>query len=179
MNATARCLLKHNATQTAPRGSVRFPRAVPTLCLFLLSLSITLFALAGCEQAPPVVDGPTADHLASLRYPGQTEYGPDLDIVVIRDGDHVTLTNRTASTYPGMQLWLNQQYVSEIDTVAIGENHALPLAGFLNRHREEFPVGTFLQPDLARPVISAELFDPANNIRYRLIVQPDNQTLRL
>lgn len=147
------------------------------LCLW--GAAVTMFALSGCEQPPPVVDGPTAEALSAMRYPGKTEYGPDLDIVVVREGSSITLTNRTANRYAGMQLWLNQQYVSEIEPVVIGANPKLPLEAFINRHRESFPVGSFLQPDLARPVISAELYDPTANVRYRLVVQPDNQTLRL
>lgn len=147
--------------------------------LALCVAALTLFSIPGCEQPPPVVDGPTADALAALRYPGQTEYGPDLDIIVIREGHHISLTNRTARTYEGMQLWLNQQYVSQVERIEIGVNPDTQLPTFLNRHRESFPVGSFLQPDLARPVISAELYDPATNVRYRLTVQPDNESLRL
>ena len=147
------------------------------LALWLVTALLT--ALHGCEQPPPVVDGPTAEALASLRYPGTSEYGPDLDVVVTRDGSSITLTNRTARSYSGMQLWLNQQYVSRVQRIEIADNPDLPLPAFLNRHRESFPVGSFLQPDLARPVISAELYDPDANVRYRLTVQPDDQTLRL
>lgn len=152
---------------------------VAWLFLALLFIIVCLVMLSGCEQPPPVVDGPTADALAALRYPGKSEYGPDLDIVVIRDGEHISLTNRTARAYDGMQFWLNQQYVKHVDRIEIGVNPDTQLPTFLNRHRESFPVGSFLQPDLARPVISAELYDPQANVRYRLTVQPDNQTLRL
>lgn len=147
--------------------------------LALCAAALTILSILGCEQPPPVVDGPTADALAALRYPGKTEYGPDLDIIVIREGQHITLTNRTARAYEGMQLWLNQQYVRQVERIEIGVNPDTQLPTFLNRHRESFPVGSFLQPDLARPLISAELYDPASNVRYRLTVQPDNQTLRL
>ncbi len=146
--------------------------------LFALLLVVCLLPI-GCEQPPPIVDGPTAEALAALRYPGKAEYGPDLDIVVVRKGTAISLTNRTARTYEGMQLWLNQQYVRNLDPITIGTNEALPLKSLINRHQEAFPVGSFLQPDLARPVISAELYDPAANIRYRLTVQPDEDALKL
>ncbi|GAB4111638.1 MAG: hypothetical protein Kow00105_20210 [Phycisphaeraceae bacterium] len=153
-------------------GLTRFP----LLPLLLLTL---MLGLLGCEQPPAVVEGPEAEALAALRYPGQTEHGPDLDIVVVRKGNQITLTNRTAHSYRDMQLWINQQYVRMIDEVRIGTNEPIPLTSFVNRHREAFPVGSFLQPEKARPVISAELFDPKANVRYRLTVQPDNETLRL
>ena len=135
--------------------------------------------LAGCTQAPPTLADPIASALAALRYPGKSPHGPDLDIIVTREGSAIRLTNRTARSYEGMQLWLNQQYVQKPRQVAIGGNQDMQLATFINRHREPFPIGTFLQPDLARPVISAELYDPVGNVRYRLTVQPDNETLRL
>lgn len=152
----------------------------PYRALLTLLLGVASFlALPGCEQDQPVLDDPTAQALAALRYPGLSEYGPDLDIVVTREGSHIKLTNRTATSYAGMQLWLNQQYVQQAETVEIGDNPQLHLATFVNRHREPFPTGTFLQPDRARRVISMELYDPAANVRYRLTVQPDNEALRL
>ncbi len=138
-----------------------------------------LLVIYGCAQPPPIVDGPTAEMLSGLRYPGQSDFGPDLDIVVIREGSSITLTNRTPRSYDDMQLWLNQQYVRLADRVEIGANKSIPLPSLINRHSESFPIGSFFQPEKARPVISAELYDPAANIRYRLTVQPDNQTLDL
>ena len=139
----------------------------------------SLFTLTGCKKEQPVLDDPTATALSALRYPGKSEYGPDLDIVVVREGSAIRLTNRTARSYQGMQLWLNQQYVQQANLIAIGSNPDILLATLINRHREPFPIGTFLQPDLARPVISVELYDPVGNVRYRLTVQPDNDALRL
>ncbi len=153
----------------------RISPALLATCLLALALTV----LHGCEQPPPIIDDPTAEALSSLRYPGQTEHGPDLDIVVVREGSNITLTNRTPRAYAGMQLWLNQQYVRNLESLSIGVNPSFQLESLINRHREPFPVGTFLQPDLARPVISAELYDPEANIRYRLTVQPDDQTLNL
>ncbi len=147
--------------------------------LSLVLIAVTFLTLPGCEQDQPVLDDPTAKALAALRYPGLSEYGPDLDVIVTRSGSHVQLVNRTATSYPGMQLWLNQQYVQQAETIDIGDNPRVHLATFINRHREPFPTGTFLQPDRARRVISMELYDPTANIRYRLTVQPDNEALRL
>ena len=145
----------------------------------VLLLAAGLGTLTGCAQDQPILDDATATALAALRYPGKSEYGPDLDIVVIREGSNIHLTNRTARSYEGMQLWLNQQYVRQADPIAIGDNPPIPLATLVNRHREPFPTGTFFQPDRARAVISAELYDPVGNVRYRLTVQPDNEALRL
>ena len=147
--------------------------------LLIWLLAAPLLLLSGCKQAPPVVDGETAEILASLRYPGQADYGPDLDIIIVREGSSIHMTNRTPRTYDNMQLWLNQQYVRLSGKVEIGANESIKLPTLLNRHRESFPIGSFFQPDKSRPVISAELYDPVANIRYRLTVHPDEQTLDL
>lgn len=147
--------------------------------LLIWLIAAPLMVLTGCQQAPPVVDGTTAEILSGLRYPGQTDYGPDLDIIIVREGTSIRMTNRTPRSYVGMHLWLNQQYVRLIEKVEIGANKSIPLPSLINRHRESFPIGSFFQPDKARPVISAELYDPAANIRYRLTVHPDKHTLDL
>ncbi len=147
--------------------------------LGVLLIAVGMLGLTGCQQDLPVLDEPTASALSALRYPGKSEYGPDLDIVVVRKGSQISLTNRTARGYEGMQIWLNQQYVQQADAIVIGSNPGIHLATLINRHREPFPTGTFLQPDLARAVISVELYDPVGNVRYRLTVQPDNDALRL
>jgi hypothetical protein len=147
--------------------------------LSVLLVAAGLLCLSGCKKEQPVLDDPTASALSALRYPGKSDYGPDLDIVVVRTAAGMSLTNRTARSYEGMQLWLNQQYVQEADPISIGGNPEIQLATLINRHREPFPVGTFLQPDLGKPVISVELYDPVGNVRYRLTVQPDNEALRL
>lgn len=154
----------------------RWTRPIGPLTAVLCLISLTL---AGCAAPEPVLDDPTADALSALRYPGRSTYGPDLDIVLTREGSKIRLTNRTARSYTGLQLWLNQQYVQHADRVAIGPNPQMKLATFINRHREPFPTGSFLQPERAKPVISAELYDPVADVRYRVLVRPDNQTLRL
>ncbi len=145
----------------------------------VLLIAAGMLGLSACTQDLPTLDESTASALSALRYPGKSEYGPDLDIVVVREGSMIRLTNRTARSYEGMELWLNQQYVQQADWIIIGGNPDIHLATLINRHREPFPTGTFLQPDRARPVISVELYDPTGNVRYRLTVQPDNEALRL
>jgi hypothetical protein len=70
-----------------------------------------------------------------------------------------------------VHLWLNQQYVARIDRIAIGANNRFSLKRFVNRHGEGFPTAEFLAPDEARPVVSAELYDPETKRRHRLNVR--------
>ncbi len=148
-------------------------------CVGLLLASACMLGIIGCAAEEPVLEDQAVAELSTLRYPGQSAYGPDLDIVITRDGSDIRLINRTARSYEGLQLWLNQQYVQDAQQIAIGENPQLQLPTFINRHGEPFPTARFLQPERARPVISAELYDPKAQVRYRLTVQPDNATLRL
>ena len=57
----------------------------------------------------------------------------------------------------------------------IGTENVRELTDFINRFEEPYPVGTFLNPDQTQPLVLAEFYDPANNLRHRLLVRPGNQ----
>jgi hypothetical protein len=105
-------------------------------------------------------------------YPGEAKRGDDWDVVVIQGRDHITLDNRTARAYTGLQLWLNQQYVADVDTIAIGSGNRIPLTRFVNRHGESYPVAALLSPDTGFPVLSVEAYDPADGMRHRMLARP-------
>ena len=137
-------------------------------------LLLLIVALPGCRRGP----APMPEHvqvLSQLSYPAEAELAADLDIVVVRRGSALLLTNRTAYPYEQMQLWLNQQYVSQIERITIGRENRFNLKRFTNRHREPFPVAGFLSPDKAFPVVLAELYDPEADKRYRLTVNVKDQ----
>jgi len=142
----------------------------------LVGLVLWVGPLAGCA-APPML-GAEAERarLATLSYPAEAEYGPDLDIVVRREGKQLVLINRTARTYRDVRVWLNQQYVREVTQINIGPNHPVNLTRWGNLYREAFPVGTLLTPDAAFPVVLAELVDLGTGLRHRLLVWPDDTT---
>lgn len=133
--------------------------------------------LIGCAAPLPVSRQQERQRLAQLDYPAGAEHGPDLDIVVRRDGDRVTLINRTPQTYRDVRVWINQQYVRELAFIEIGPDNTLDLTRWINRHGEPFPVGTLLAPDKAFPVVLAELVDPETGLRHRLLVWPDETEL--
>ena len=110
---------------------------------------------------------------AQREYPADAEYGPDLDIVVRREGDRLTLINRTARAYRDQTLWLNQQFVRDLPIVEIGPGNRFDLTRWINQHRQPFPVGSLLSPDKAKPVVLAELYDPATKLRSKLLVWPE------
>ena len=136
---------------------------------------LTLLAAAlivGCQaDRATSLSAETVDRLQSLPYPEDAEYGPDLDIVVTKNRLQLLLSNRTARSYADRELWLNRQYVYEIDRVVIGSGNRIPLTNFINEHREPFPTPAFLRPDKGAPVVLAELYDPTTKLRNRLLVQ--------
>lgn len=144
--------------------------SAPLICL------LCLFLLAGCStfrdaSAPPQ----TIKRLAALDYPAEAPHGPDLDILLVRSGNQLRLVNRTAGTYSGMQLWLNRQWVADSGTIQIGTENLRTLTDFINLYEEPYPVGTFLNPDQTQPLVLAELYNPAEDVRHRLLVRPGNQ----
>lgn len=114
----------------------------------------------------------TIDELASLEYPADAEYGDDLDIVVVRSGRSLELANREPSAFADKQLWLNRQYVTFIDRIAIGTGNAVDLDGCINQYQESYPRNQFLHPDRGKPLVLAELYDPTTGLKNRLLVQP-------
>jgi hypothetical protein len=139
-----------------------FPGAAAVVALLTL--------LAGCQAGP----GDAAiERLSKLPYPETAPYGDDLDIIVVQESGKVQVANRTPDAYEHVQLWLNQQYVNEVDEVAIGARNELPLAGFINYYKESFPRGEFLRPRRAAKVVLAEIYNPTTEQRHRLVVQPE------
>ena len=135
-----------------------------------------VFMLAGCSTTRDTTAPPqTVKRLAALDYPENAPHGPDLDVLLVRSGGQVRLVNRTANAYGGMQLWLNRQYVRDSVNIQIGTDNLRKLTDFINYYEEPYPVGTFLNPDQTAPLVLAELYNPQQNVRHRLVVRPGNE----
>lgn len=142
----------------------------------LLGLLTILLPGVGCSatrdaSAPPQ----TIKRLAQLDYPENAPHGPDFDVLLVRSGGQVRLVNRTPNSYAGMQLWLNRQYVRDSGSIQIGTDNLRVLTDFINLYEEPYPVGTFLNPDQTAPLVLAELYNPQQNVRHRLLVRPGNE----
>lgn len=151
-----------------PSNLQRFPA---TLLLLLV-----LLPGAGCSTyRDSTASLQTAQRLSALDYPADAPYGPDLDVLVVRSNADIRLVNRTPRNYSAMQLWLNQQWVADSGLVQIGTDNTRLLTDFVNRLREPYPVGTLLNPEKTYPLVLAELYNPAEGVRHRLIVRPGNE----
>jgi len=147
------------------------PSAFALSFLMLISLAAT-----GCSAYRDAsANSNEITRRAAMDYPSDAPYGPDLDILVVRSNAEIRLVNRTAHNYSAMQLWLNQQYTAPAGRIIVGTDNQRVLTDFINRHREPYPVGTFLNPDKTAVLVLAELYNPAEGVRHRLIVRPGNE----
>lgn len=134
-------------------------------------------AVSGCGFAYPAGWAQKRVELAAARHPApaaaDAPRGRALDIELLREGGLIRLINREPRRFDGARLWLNQQYAGELADVPIGPGPWVSLDLFLNRHGESFPRARFLRPDLAGPVILAELVtaDPGSPL-HPLTVLP-------
>lgn len=143
----------------------------------MLAVCLAVCLTAGCSAfrdatAPPQ----TIERLADLDYPVDAPHGPDYDVLLVRDGNQLRLINRTAKPYANMQLWLNRQYVADSGRVDIGTDNVRQLTDFINRFKEPYPVGTFLNPDQTQQLVLAEFYNPVENVRHRLLVRPGDES---
>lgn len=136
-----------------------------------------LLLIGGCETYPADIPDAEIVQLAELPYPASSDYGDDLDIVVVYDANFfrsadVQLLNREPREIgPGL-LWINQQYVTALaEPIKIGTDNYVSLTSMINYYREPFPVGLFFTPDKSEPVVLAEFYDPTTDLRHRLYVQ--------
>lgn len=139
-------------------------------------LVLVLIPGAGCSTYRDLTASPqTAQRLAAIDYPAEAPYGPDLDVLVIRSDADIRLVNRTARNYSAMQLWLNRQWVADSGLIQIGTDNMRLLTDFVNRLEEPYPVGTRLNPEKTQKLVLAELYNPAEGVRHRLVVRPGNE----
>lgn len=146
----------------------------------LPSLLLTALLLPGCGAARPAGWSDTRAGLMAARYPDPANAAADaapgepLAIDVVRDGGSLHLINREPRRFDGARLWLNQQWAGDLERVPIGTGARVSLDRFVNRHGEPFPRGRFLRPDLARPLILAELVPAGATTLRPLTVLPED-----
>lgn len=138
------------------------PEAAPAAAVEVAPVTQTEAAPA--EPAPAPAPMPVV-------YPAKLPVGPNLDIVVDQKRKYLLLTNRTASVYENVEIWLNRGYVATVDRIAIGSGIQIPLEKFIDRHGRQYPVAGILTPDKGYPVVLTEVVDPRTQQRHRLLTR--------
>ena len=132
------------------------------------------------QEAPAVTIEPAVEPvqqtgpapLWSLKYPKSKEsFAGDLAITVIQDKRSIKLTNRTTKSFHDVLVWVNQQFVSRVQSVPVGQTTDVPLKSLMNQYGEKYPVPGLFRPDRSFPALLVEIVEPDQNQRYRLIVQ--------
>jgi len=134
-------------------------------------------AASACNTTSSSISTKLRRQLAQIPYPNQAPHG-DLDIIVGQDNGEIIVTNRTASTYDQVYLWLDQQYVGLLEHIPIGIASRMPLAAFINEYGESYPIGGFLTPDKTRSFVLAELFTTQRAVRADSIEIRDYSPIR-
>jgi hypothetical protein len=145
---------------------------MPSIARLIALLSAALL-LTGCGVfVQPHPDPKLAAELSRFTYPKDAPLGSDLDIQLVRTGrEHFQLINRMARSYPPSKVWINREYVGELDTIKIGPDNYYDLKRFINKHGELYQVGALLQPEKSYPIVLAEYIDPATGKRCRMVVR--------
>lgn len=86
--------------------------------------------LAGCSTVPYE---PTR---ATRPYPRELPKGPVAQVQVIPGPHSIRLVNATANAYANFDLWLNQRYLTHVDSLASGQTLDVPLDSFWDERGE-------------------------------------------
>jgi hypothetical protein len=144
--------------------------------LFILALILTApgcgrfkMRLPTFRKPVPIAEVVTVSQWTA--YPKKAAVGDDWNIIVHQTTDSLLLTNQTPRTYQQVQLWVNQQYITDVESIKIGSGNTVKLGSFINKHGETYPVPGLLTPDHSFPVLLCEIFDPDDGKRHRLMVR--------
>lgn len=115
------------------------------------------FILAACH-APASIE-------ERRPYPLELRQGATLDVQVVRDETHITMTNTTAREFGPSTLWLNQWYSREIDGFAPGQTLRLDLADFEDKFGDAFRAGGFFATDIPQRIALVQIESGAPGAR--------------
>lgn len=173
-NSTAVELVEIPTPEPTPTPQASTPKvtAVEVTAPVIEQIVVTETPQVIAEPAIEPVQQSGPAPLWSLKYPKSKEaFAGDLDITVIQDRRFIKLTNRTTKTFNDVEVWVNQQFVTRVQSVPVGQTTAVPLKSLMNQYGEKYPVPGLFRPDRSFPALLVEMVEPAPSQRYRLIVQ--------
>jgi len=98
-----------------------------------IALPLLGLCVAACRLAP------YEPGKATRAYPADLKQGSVLQVQVIPEPSNVKLVNATANSWSNFDLWLNQRYMTHVDTLAAGQTLEIPLDRFWDE-RGETPI---------------------------------------
>ena len=94
------------------------------------ALLVAATLLAGCRLAP------YEPGKATRAYPASLTQGSIAQVQVIPEPKSLRIVNATATDYADFDLWLNQRYMTHVDSMVAGETLEIPLDRFWDERGE-------------------------------------------
>lgn len=107
--------------------------------------------LTGCAESGSRIDA------ALPTYPVELRQSTVLDIQVVRDDTHITMSNTTARAIGKARMWINGWYSREIDGLGVGQSLTLNLYDFRDPYGTQFRAGGFFATQRPDRVVLAQL----------------------
>ena len=80
-----------------------------------------------------------------------------MDVQVVRDDTHITMTNTTARSIGRARMWVNGWYSREIDGFGVGETLRLNLYDFKDAYGTPFKAGGFFATERPEKLVLAQI----------------------
>jgi len=118
---------------------------------WFLILGFVLLAVSGCART---MYDPSR---ASQPYPKHLHRPESVDIQVFRDGPDLDIVNSTPVTYRGVDIWINQRFMTHLETLPAGATVRLSLWDFWDQRGDRLSAGGFWRTEEPTPVRLVQL----------------------
>ena len=114
-------------------------------------LPLCLGVLAACRLAP------YEPSKATRAYPSELKQTSVAQVQVIPGPTSIQLVNATAASYANFDLWLNQRYVTHIDSLASGQTLEVPLNSMWDERGETPFTGGWFRYYQPTPIVLVQI----------------------
>lgn len=106
--------------------------------------------LGGCQTGSRVDAG-------LPEYPNQVRQSAVLDVQVVRNDTHITMTNTTARSIGKARIWVNGWFSHDIDGFGVGQTMELNLYDFKDPYGTAFRAGGFFATERPESLVRAQI----------------------
>ena len=135
-------------------------------------LPLCLGVLAACRLAP------YEPSKATRAYPSELKQESVAQVQVIPGPTSIQLVNATATSYANFDLWLNQRYVTHIDSLASGQTLEVPLNSMWDERGETPFTGGWFRYYQPTPIVLAQIQVAPDKPLIGLLAKPPDVNRR-
>jgi hypothetical protein len=110
---------------------------------------------AGIAAAP--LGCASGKHSAGPEFPSIAIAATPLDVQVIRDETHISLTNTTATSFADATMWVNRWFSRDLPKLDAGESITLDLREFRDSSGDVFRAGGFFATKKPTPLVACHI----------------------